>query len=397
MAEPPRWAREGRVVATRETLELRVNGAAPVRLLFVERAARLFVVPTGPGAGWWVALLRAGGGEITRPGGRVERVASALVTDEAAATEIRRALRRKYGEEAWRRYFPGTVRVIELDPARSPLPRSPGELARDEFDAIAPAYDAGVATKSFERHLKVRTAQIFTATLARGAPLLEIGPGTGQHTLPMLALGHRVVAVDPSEGMLAQLVRRAKAEGLEAGLTVRVASLGELVPALEEFPERSFGGAFSAFGAFNLEESVASVGPTLARWIRPGGHVVFTVLGRPGWVALAWELGMGRPRAGFARLNSVVPAGAIRYPLDLYLRTPSEWDHVLRPMFRRTRVEAVSTLTPPFESEKVARAMGASGRARAIQVDDWLNRRTSLAPLAEWVALTYERVEVGPT
>jgi SAM-dependent methyltransferase len=57
-----------------------------------------------------------------------------------------------------------------------------------------------------------------TATL----DVLDLGAGTGKLTATLVAAGHRVVAVDPSPGMLAELVRRTRPVAVCVGAAERL-------------------------------------------------------------------------------------------------------------------------------------------------------------------------------
>ncbi|HVG86353.1 MAG TPA: methyltransferase domain-containing protein [Vicinamibacterales bacterium] len=94
----------------------------------------------------------------------------------------------------------------------SPRPRPP----RDAIDLGAREHYADAAL--YDHEYKRRRADVlFYRDLARrvvgdsGGPILELGCGTGRVTVPLARDGHRVVALDQSEAMLAGLeARRAR-------------------------------------------------------------------------------------------------------------------------------------------------------------------------------------------
>ena len=79
----------------------------------------------------------------------------------------------------------------------------PAQLAK-QFDRIADDYDA-----------RPRYPEWVFDTLAKrcglgpGASVLEVGPGTGQATLPMLERGARITAVEPGAALACRLAERA--------------------------------------------------------------------------------------------------------------------------------------------------------------------------------------------
>lgn len=382
----------GADVSAAGTVALSVGGSAPVLLRYVEDEGILYVIPTDE-AGWFSSALRAGGVLLRWDDGRQQVAASAVVYRPNEMVRLRALFSSKYGAQAWATYFAQSRRALALDSRRPPVPRSPDEVMRAEFDSAAPAYDEGIARKPIERYLKERAVRLFGRALEGFDPLLEIGPGTGYHTLPLLRTGHRVLAVDVSEGMLDQLRRRAAAFGVGELLETRSGRLGDLRRVLSDRPAGSFGGVFSAFGAFNLEADLGPSAIALARLVRRGGRLIFASLNRPGLAPLAWEFVMGRPVAAGRRLGEVIRPNEIRYPLELFLRTPSAWDRLFSPGFRRTQTEAVSVLAPPFDSDRAMSFLGIEGAHRIRSLDERLARLPGAWVAAEWVTLTYERTE----
>jgi SAM-dependent methyltransferase len=388
----------GRPIAAREAVQVQVRDLAPVRLLFVARDDRVYVIPSTSDARWSAAALRVGTCNIDRGDGVRRRAAAELVTDADEVGRVRDAFRGKYGEGAWIEYFARSDRVLRLDVGRPPAPASDLDRTRSEFDAAAPLYTAAVESNRVQRYLKHRSADLLAETFAGLDPLIELGPGTGFETLPLLAAGHSVVAVDISAGMLRELGSRAAARGLAARLTTVESGLGQLGAALADRPDGAFAGAYSTFGAPNLATDVAHLGADLARLVRPGGRVVVTSLNRPGFSSVVWEAVAGDRRGVWARTQRRIPAGGYRFPLDVHPRNPSFWDRVLDPGFERCATRAVSVLAPPFDSERLDVALGETGRRRVAALDAAVSRFGLLSPLGEWSMLTYRRVarpEVG--
>jgi SAM-dependent methyltransferase len=102
------------------------------------------------------------------------------------------------------------------------------------------------------------------------APLLDAGCGTGMIGVVLAALGHRdLIGVDLSEGMLG----RARDKGVYEALERKV--LGEPLG----FPDGRFAAAVCA-GVLTVGHAPPESLDELARVVRPGGHVIFT-LSRP--------------------------------------------------------------------------------------------------------------------
>ncbi len=379
-----------------DLLELKVAHGRPVRLRYAVDGPRLFVAPSRADADWFARAIRSGTARVRAIGGAEVECAATAVFRPEEIERVASLLREKYGDVAFARWFGRLSRALALEPGRPPVPVSPDELLRDEFDSVAPFYEDSIGAHGIDRYLKVRVAERLGLLFEGLDPLLEIGPGTGYHTLRLRKAGHHLFAVDVSPRMLEELGRRAAGKGGGAGLETRVGRFRDLEALLSDLPDGAFAGGFSAFGAFNLEPEIDRAIPSLYRLLRPGGRLAFTSLNRPGVSPLGWELAMGRPGAAFRRVSEVVEAGGIRYPLELYLRSPSAWDRLLAPGFRPLSREAVSVAAPPFDSDRLVRWVGTRGGERAKALDGRLSRWPGSWVAAEWVLLTYERTGRDP-
>ncbi|MCI4348829.1 MAG: class I SAM-dependent methyltransferase [Thermoplasmata archaeon] len=377
----------------RETVLLGPPAGRSVPVLFAEMHGNLYVIPTGGRGGWIAQVLRVGYAEVTTSDGRTSRWAARLSLDPSEMEAARVALRRKYGEPTWSRYFAGHSKVLVLAPVPPRAARSPLEWIQEEFDASAAEYDRRLQTMPIERYLKARTLDTFLERFRDCDPLLEIGAGTGAETLPLLSAGHTITAVDISERMLAELTRGAREGGWLGRLSVCKGQLGNLSEALAGTPAGSFGGAYSSFGAFNLETEFGRVPGSLAQLVRPRGWLAFTTLNRPGLAPLAWEVLAGNPLGGLSRFGRRIPPERIRYPLEIQTRPPGAMRDAFAPWFRPVSMSPVSVLAPPFESPRMLSWLSARGVMRLQHLDQRLTRLPGGAALGEWVLLTFQRTD----
>src|SRR6185312_15536124 len=77
------------------------------------------------------------------------------------------------------------------------------------FDRVAADYDARPGYPNW-----VFDVLADTCGLAPGVDVVEIGPGVGQATLPLVQRGARVVAVEPGPALAEQLRRRVPADAV---------------------------------------------------------------------------------------------------------------------------------------------------------------------------------------
>lgn len=379
------------IPAGRSTLEFRVGTRPPVTLLYVELDSHLFVLPSFPSGDWFSGAVREGRAEIRWPDGTVVPNSVRLRVEAELTSRLRERIESKYGAGTWARYFVRASAALELTPSTGTSASGRLDQVRDEFDAVAEEYDTRVSAQPVERYLKDRVADLAVRALDGLDPILEIGPGTGYHTLPLLAAGHRVVAVDISEQMLRQLRAHVASRGWSGRLETRTGPASELETLLADLGDASIGGAFTAFGALDLEPELAGTARTLARVVRPGGVFALTSLNRPGWAPFIWELAMGRPGAAGARLGHTIRPNRIRFPLELHPRSPSDWDGTLGSSFVREFAGGVSVLAPPFETRRPIELLGRAGVEKIQRWDRWFSRQSSAWAASEWLFLTYRR------
>jgi len=67
------------------------------------------------------------------------------------------------------------------------------------FDGFAPNYDDQVFTKNTEEEIEFLIEEL---SLLQGASILDIGCGTGRHSLGLVLKGYRVTGIDISQSML---------------------------------------------------------------------------------------------------------------------------------------------------------------------------------------------------
>ncbi|MCI4330625.1 MAG: class I SAM-dependent methyltransferase [Thermoplasmata archaeon] len=351
----------------------------------------MYVVPAAVRTPWASAALRRGAATITLPRGSPAQASAVLVLDPLEVEAVQQQFRRMHGEVVWARYFEGRPKVIALRPESPGAPRSEFELIRAEFDAVAPGYARAVSSDPNDSYLRERSIARLRTLFQGRDPILEIGCGTGSETIPLLNGGHRIVAVDISTGMLAQLRHRAAEVGAEDRLTTIEGRLADLGGAIGSLGAGAFAGAFSTFGAFNLERDLHSVGPALAKALVPGAPLFLGVLNRHALMPLVAAVGGGHWRELTARLRNPIPADSSRFPLDVYALRPAQVSRLLGADFRLEASEAASVFSPPDDLPRLRKAVGARGKLALRRLDHRLSRTRVGVELAEWQFLTYRR------
>jgi len=176
-----------------------------------------------------------------------------------------------------------------------------------------------------------------------GSRLLDLGCGTGIDAAEFARRGYQVVASDWSPQMVERTRMRAKAIGLD----FRVSAVHVGVHQLDRI-EDTFDGIYSNFGPLNCAPDLSAVANECARLLRPGGKLVFSVIGR----ICPWELGhyalKGRFRRAVVRATRGATAvGMNRHTIWTYYYLPREFYRAFAPHFSLAGYRALSLFLPP--------------------------------------------------
>ncbi|MCI4351182.1 MAG: class I SAM-dependent methyltransferase [Thermoplasmata archaeon] len=364
----------------------------PVALRFVESASALLVVPTGSGGGWLAPVLEQGEVRIRLPSGASELRNVRLVTEPGELRDIVTLLAAKYGEDLTRNYFRDVTRALELSPGGgSGRGESHDDVVRQEFEAVAAVYDAQIERSYIHRILKGRSLARLHALFDGHDPLLELGSGTGRETIPLLQAGHRILAVDISPRMIDQLRQRAQAVGVGDRLRTQLGSLENLEEALADVASGSLHGAYSTFGAVNLEPSLTSLPAALGRVLGPGDRFFAGVLQRNAIVPSLYSFVLGRPRVAVGQFGNVLRPGASHVTLKVYPTDVANFSRLMRSHFDLEQWESASLLCPPDDLPRLWRFLGDPGLRRIVRIDERASGWPRLRRWSQWIFLTFRR------
>ena len=134
------------------------------------------------------------------------------------------------------------------------------------------SYDALYAEKDYGAECDL-VEGIFKSSDRPIRSILDLGCGTGRHSVELARRGYQVVGVDLSEGMLERARRRAKAEGV-SGTTFLLGDVQNVQL------NRQFDAVLSMFAVVGYQISDAAVRSTLAnvrQHLEPEGVFIFDV------------------------------------------------------------------------------------------------------------------------
>nr|WP_240046147.1 class I SAM-dependent methyltransferase [Rhodanobacter glycinis] len=211
------------------------------------------------------------------------------------------------------------------------------------FDSVAADYDGPRGNNELIQRMRLTLWDTVHSEVPAGARLLDLGCGTGIDAVEFVRRGFHVVATDWSP----QMVERTRARAVAAGLQSRVTAVHLGVQQLDQL-EGEFDGIYSNFGPLNCAPDLAAVAAECARLLRPGGTLVFSVIGR----ICPWELGhyalRGRfKRAGVRAARGATAVGMNHHTIWTYYYLPREFYRAFAEHFSLQSYRALSLFMPP--------------------------------------------------
>ena len=212
------------------------------------------------------------------------------------------------------------------------------------FDSVAADYDGPKGNNALIQRMRETVWRTLTGACAPGARLLDLGCGTGIDAIELARRGYSVLATDWSP----QMVERTRTRAADAGLSARVTTAHIGLQELDRLRGEQFDGIYSNFGPLNCAPDIAAVARSCAALLRPGGKLVFSVIGR----ICPWEFGyyMLRGRLARAKLRGtrgIVPVNMNKHTIWAFYYTPREFYRAFAPDFALSRYQALSLFLPP--------------------------------------------------
>ncbi len=216
---------------------------------------------------------------------------------------------------------------------------------RDAFDSVAADYDGPRGNNADIQGMREEVWRWLDATFEPASRLIDLGCGTGLDAARMASSGFTVTATDWSPQMVERTRQRAVAEGLTGRLEARHIGAHEL-HALDG--DGSFDGAYSNLGPLNCVPELTDVSRECARLLKPGGALVFSVIGR----ICPWEVAHFARRRSWARIKvryarTAVPVGMNKRTIWTRYYGPREFHRAFAPQFTLEHYRGLCTFVPP--------------------------------------------------
>ena len=216
---------------------------------------------------------------------------------------------------------------------------------REAFDSVAADYDGPRGNNELIQDMRHEMWRWLDLTFPTPSRLIDLGCGTGLDAVRLAQRGHHVLATDWSPAMIERTRTRAREAGLGEAVDARTVGVQELQRLDDVGP---FDGAYSNLGALNCAPELGAVAAQCARLVRPGGALVFTVIGR--WCP--WELAHYGLRGRFARAAIRYRRGAVPVSMNgrtiwTHYYTPAQFYRPFAPGFERVHVRGLCLFAPP--------------------------------------------------
>ncbi len=216
---------------------------------------------------------------------------------------------------------------------------------RDAFDSVAADYDGPRGNNDVIQDMRGEMWRWLDATFAPGSRLIDLGCGTGLDAIRMARLGYHVTATDWSP----QMVQRTELRARREQLADRVQSIAVGAHELHRLDgDGSFDGAYSNLGPLNCVPDLTDVSRECARLLKPGGALVFTVIGR----FCPWEIAHYLRRRRWARATvrfarNVVPVGMNNHTIWTRYYGPREFYRAFKRHFTLDHYRGLCVFAPP--------------------------------------------------
>jgi ubiquinone/menaquinone biosynthesis C-methylase UbiE len=213
------------------------------------------------------------------------------------------------------------------------------------FDSVAADYDGPRGNNDLIQDMRNEMWRCLDATFAPGSRLIDLGCGTGLDAIRMAQLGHHVTATDWSPQMLQRTSERAE----RAQLTDRVRTIAVGAHELQRLEGAGgYDGAYSNLGPLNCVPDLADVSRECARLLKPGGALVFTVIGR----FCPWEIAHYLRRRRWARATvrfarNVVPVSMNNHTIWTRYYGPREFYRAFNRDFTLEHFRGLCIFAPP--------------------------------------------------
>jgi SAM-dependent methyltransferase len=212
------------------------------------------------------------------------------------------------------------------------------------FDSVAPDYDGPLGNNALVQHMRESLWRAVRRVAPPPARLLDLGCGTGLDAVHFACQGYDVTAIDGSASMLAQTSQRA----IDHDVASRVSATRMGIQDLGILSGARYDVIYSDMGALNCLPDLAGVARACAGLLKPGGRLIFAVMGR----VCPWELIHGLVHADLRRTRLRFASAQVPVSLNGHIAwtryyTPAEFRRSFASAFQPVACRGLGLFTPP--------------------------------------------------
>jgi len=236
----------------------------------------------------------------------------------------------------------------------------------EAFDTYAADYDTHFTHSLIGRAQRARVHKFLGLHLKENAPaLLELNCGTGEDAAYLYQQGAAVTASDIS----GEMIRVAQQKNQGKNIVFVQSPMQELH---RQIPPASYDVVFSNFGGLNClaEHELRRLSADCRTWLRPGGRLVFVVMGRNcRWERFFFGRRGEKEKASRRRRTDGVPTTINEQHFLTWYYSPAELSAIFGDHFSTTFVRPVGLFVPPSYLEAWVRK-----RRLVFGVLQWLEK-----------------------
>ena len=215
---------------------------------------------------------------------------------------------------------------------------------REAFDRHALTYDERFSSLATAQAIRRQVWCIADGLFPSGSRLLDLGCGTGDDAIHFAERGIHVTSIDISPGMIAQLLLKAEAAGLQGQIVARIANLETFQP-----EKTDFNGLFSNFGALNCVPEVSGLRSLASKVLKHGSPVVLVTMGRFYPLETLLFLLKGDLRRAFRRLRRKTEVAVENIRVPVWYHGLKDLQRSLGPTFELQRVQGLRSVDRALE------------------------------------------------
>ena len=217
----------------------------------------------------------------------------------------------------------------------------------NSFDPVAAEYDNTFSNTAIGKAQRNIIWKHLEQPPLQNKKILELNCGTGEDAI-FLARNKTVTATDASSGMLKIVEEKILKNNLTSNCKTILWDMNEPFPVK---PEDKFDLIFSNFGGLNClsPDVMLKLSAELTELLKPGGKMIFVVIGRKSCWEMMYFLIKGKFRSAFRRRsNKPVKANLKENTfVDTYYYSPKEIKKLFGENFKSTKQKPVGFFIPP--------------------------------------------------